>query len=75
MENDEWFRKAYWVRGWNIVIMTNERLIILDINLQTVKELSQFVQDFDEKIYSWNTITLAHKNSKQKGFLLASAIC
>ena len=30
---DELFRRTYWIKDWHIMIMTNERLIILDTNL------------------------------------------
>ena len=60
MDGDEWFRQAYRVKGWNIVILTNERLIILDTNLQTLNELGQLITGFDESLYSWNAITLTH---------------
>ena len=65
MDGDEWFRQAYRVKGWNIVILTNERLIILDTNLQTLSELGQLITGFDEYLYSWNAITLTHKASEQ----------
>ena len=54
---DELFRRTYWIKDWHIMIMTNERLIILDTNLTELKNLGQSVSDFDPKTYSWSLMT------------------
>ena len=55
------------------MILTNERLIILDINLDELKNFGQTVSEFDPRTYSWSLMTLSHSDCQ--GFIIASAIC
>ena len=50
-DDDELFRRAYWIKDWHIMIMTNERILILDTDLNILKGLGQFVADFEAVAY------------------------
>ena len=62
MDDDEVFGRAYWIKGWHLVIITNERLIFLDTNLNILDKLGQFVTDFFYGAYSFNLVTTSHKD-------------
>ena len=71
-ESDEILRKAYWFKDWHILIMTNERILILDINLNVLTDLGQLLEDFDSCSYSWNLVTESHEDCF--GFIISSMI-
>ena len=54
------------------MVMTNERIFILDTDLNTLKGLGQFVADFAAVAYQWNIITTSHQDCF--GFIISSAI-
>ena len=71
-DDDELFRRAYWVKDWHLIVMTNERIIVVDTDLNELKKLGQFIGGFVEVAYQWNIITTCHNDCP--GLIVSSAI-
>ena len=53
-------------------MMTNERILILDTNLNILTDLGQLIADFDPCSYSWSLMTESHEDCF--GFIISSGI-
>ena len=53
-------------------MMTNERILILDTNLNVLIDLGQLIDNFDPCSYSWSLMTESHEDCF--GFIISSGI-
>ena len=68
----EKFRIAYWIRDWNIYIMTNERILIYNESL-VQKELDFKVEVLHEGCYDFQLLKKSF--SQSEGFILGVSMC
>lgn len=52
--------------------MTNERILILNTNLDVLTDMGQLIDEFDSCSYSWSLMTESHEDCF--GFIVSSGI-
>ena len=62
----------YWIKDYYLMIITNERFVFLDFDLNEIKHKKFFIWDFLEEAYSLHLLKCSHID--ECGFILSVGI-